>query len=121
MIAAVRAAPADSGVQPLDMLRLIALLSSLGELPAAPAFCLATGNTARQRGYDCGLIEVGRPADLLLLERAQHSAGGTLLESVELGDLPGIGMVIIDGLIRVRLSRNTPPPTTLPAVYGSQA
>jgi len=41
--------PAGSGVQPLGILRMIALLSSLGDLPAELAFCLATGNTARQR------------------------------------------------------------------------
>src|SRR5215831_5355055 len=40
-------APAGSGVQPLGILRVISALSSVGELPAEVAFCLATGNTAR--------------------------------------------------------------------------
>ncbi len=40
----------------------IGLLSSLGEVPAETAFCFATGNTARMRNLDCGLIEVGRAA-----------------------------------------------------------
>jgi len=31
------------------------------------------------------------------MDRAQHSAGKTLLRSVELGDLPGVGMTVIDG------------------------
>jgi len=53
-------APAGSGVQPLGILRMVSLLSSLGELPAEIAFCLATGNTARMRALDCGIIEVGR-------------------------------------------------------------
>jgi hypothetical protein len=30
---------------------------------------------------------------------AQHSAGNNLLHSVQLGDLPGIGMTIIDGIV----------------------
>ncbi|HEX9637374.1 MAG TPA: amidohydrolase family protein [Acidobacteriota bacterium] len=106
--------PAGSGVQPLGILRMIALLSSLGELPAELAFCLATGNTARMRRLDCGLLEVGKAADFVILDRAQHSAGRTLLESVALGDIPGIGMTIIDGVIRTERSRNTPPATTLP-------
>ncbi len=110
--------PAGSGVQPLGILRVIALLSSLGELPAEQAFCLATGNTAKVRGLDAGLIEVGRAADFTILDRAQHTAGKTILESVALGDLPGVGMVIIDGVVRVRRSRNTPPATTLPEVVG---
>jgi len=51
--------PAGSGVQPLGILRMVSLLSSLGEVPAEIAFCFATGNTARMRALDCGLVEVG--------------------------------------------------------------
>jgi len=108
--------PAGSGVQPLGILRMIALLSSLGELPAELAFCLATGNTARTRGLQQGLIAVGRPADLVLLDRAQHTAGKTLLESVRLGDIPGIGMSIVDGVVLIQRSRNTPPSTAAPEI-----
>jgi len=35
---------------------------------------------------------------------------------VQLGDLPGIGMTIIDGIVRTRRSRNTPPATRLPEI-----
>ena len=109
-------APAGSGVQPLGILRMIAMLSSLAEVPAAEAFCFATGNTARIRGLDCGLIEPGRAADVVILDRAQHSSGRDLLDSVEKGDLPGVGMVIIDGVVRCGRSRNTPPAERLPEV-----
>jgi len=108
--------PAGSGVQPLGILRMVSLLSSLGDLPAEVAFCLATGNTARMRNLDCGLIEVGRVADFVIMDTAQHSAGRTLLESVGLGDLPGIGMTIIDGIVRTERSRNTPPATRVPFI-----
>lgn len=101
--------PAGSGVQPLGILRMISLLSSLGDVPAETAFCFATGNTARERSLDCGLIEPGRVADFVIMDRAQHTAGKNLLESVQLGDLPGISMVIIDGMVRCGRSRNTPP------------
>jgi enamidase len=110
--------PAGSGVQPLGILRMIALLSSLGDLPAEQAFCLATGNTARMRKLDTGMIEVGRAADFILIDKAQHSAGRDLLESIRFGDLPGLGMVVIDGQIRVGRSRNTPPAEKLPEVIG---
>ena len=76
-------------------------------------FCFATGNTARMRKLDCGLIEPGRAADFVIMDRAQHTAGKTLLESVRMGDLPGVSMVIIDGVVRCGRSRNTPPATTL--------
>jgi enamidase len=111
-------APAGSGVQPLGIMRMVSLLSSLGDLPAEIAICLATGNTARMRSLDCGLIEVGRSADFVMMDKAQHSAGRNLLDSIQLGDLPGIGMVIIDGLVRIQRSRNTPPATTVPEIVA---
>jgi enamidase len=97
---------------------MVSLLSSLGEVPAEIAFCFATGNTARMRALDCGLIEIGRSADFVIMDRAQHSPGKTILESVQLGDLPGIGMTIIDGIIRTQRSRNTPPATSVPLIVG---
>src|SRR5581483_7847053 len=107
--------PAGSGVQPLGVLRLIAMLSSFAGIPAEQTFCFATGNTARIRKLDVGLIEPGRAADFVFLDRAQHTAGCTLLESVQLGDIPGVGMVVIDGIVRCGRSRNTPPAWELPA------
>ncbi len=108
--------PAGSGVQPLGILRMVAMLSSLGDVPAEQAICFATGNTARMRDLDVGLIEVGRSADFVVLDRAQHTAGATILESIQMGDLPGVGMTIIDGIVRSQRSRNTPPATTLPEI-----
>lgn len=108
--------PAGSGVQPLGMLRLIALISSFANIPAEVVFGFATGNTARIRNLNCGLIEVGRAADFVFMDKAQHTAGKDLLESIQLGDIPGIGMVMIDGLVRCGRSRNTPPATEIPAI-----
>ena len=111
--------PAGSGVQPLGILRMVAMLSSIAGIPAELAFCFATGNTARIRKLNCGLIEVGRAADFVFMDRAQHTAGKTLLESVELGDIPGIGMVMIDGIVRCGRSRNTPPATEIAVVMAA--
>jgi enamidase len=110
--------PAGSGVQPLGILRMIALLSSMADIPAEEVFCYATGNTARLRQLESGMIAVGGSADLVFLDRAQHTAGGNLLESVQLGDIPGVGMVLIDGVIRCHRSRNTPPATQVPIVLS---
>ncbi len=109
-------APAGSGVQPLGILRMVAMLSSLGDIPAETAFCFATGNTARMRELDCGTIEVGKSADFIIIDRAQHAPGKDILESVHQGNLPGVGMTIIDGIVRSARSRNTPPAETLPEV-----
>ena len=77
---------AGSGVQPNGILRMITLLASLGGLPAEQAFCLATGNVARRRSLDAGLIEPyamtlatatpeGRPAARMVLLRGYDAAG----------------------------------------------
>lgn len=108
--------PAGSGVQPLGILRMIAMLSSLGNVPAEVAFCFGTGNTARQRELDTGLIEAGMCADFVLMDQAQHAPGKTILESVQLGNLPGVGMTIIDGRVTSQRSRNTPPAGRIPEI-----
>lgn len=108
--------PAGSGVQPLGIMRMVAMLSSLGDVPAETAFCFANGNTARRRELDTGLIEKGMAADFVLMDQAQHAPGKTLLESVQLGNLPGVGMTVIDGKVTSLRSRNTPPAQRLPEV-----
>jgi enamidase len=108
--------PAGSGVQPLGIVRLIALLTSLGGICAEAAICLATGNTARIRNLNCGMIAPEREASFVFMDKAQHSSGKNLLDSIQKGDLPGIGMVVIDGAISAHRSRNTPPATVAPEV-----
>ncbi len=64
------------------------------------------------------MIAVGRAADFVIMDKAQHSAGKNILDSVQLGDLPGIGMTIIDGIVRTHRSRNTPPATKVPEIVA---
>lgn len=109
-------APAGSGVQPLGILRMIAMLSSLGDIPAETVFCFATGNTARMRALDSGIIEEGKTADVILIDQAQHAPGKDMLDSIHQGNLPGVGMTVIDGIVRTGRSRNTPPATRLPEI-----
>jgi enamidase len=111
--------PAGSGVQPLGILRMISMLSSLGDVPAELAICFATGNTAKTRKLDCGIVEVGRAATFVMIDKAQHSYGKTVLDSIQRGDLPGIGMVVIDGAVSAERSRNTPPASRVPQVLGN--
>jgi enamidase len=112
--------PAGSGVQPLGILRMIAMLSSLGNVPAELAFCFGTGNTARQRELDTGMIATGYAADFVFLDQAQHAPGRSILESVQLGNLPGVGMTVIDGVVRSERSRNTPPAGRVPRIVTAR-
>lgn len=111
--------PAGSGAQPLGLVRMIALLASVGGIAAESAICMATGNTAKIRNLNSGLIAAGREASFVLMDKAQHSGGKDLLDSIQKGDLPGIGMVIADGAVSIPRSRNTPPATRVPEVMKS--
>lgn len=110
--------PPGSGVQPLGIMQMVAMLSSLGNIAAETAFCFANGNTSRQRDLDTGLIEEGKTADFVLMAQAQHAPGKNLLESVQLGNLPGVGMTIIDGVVTSQRNRNTPPAERLPEIVS---
>jgi enamidase len=79
------------------------------------AVAAATGNTARLHGLDVGVLEPGRPADLVLLGPVTGSAATDGLESFALGDLPGISMVLVDGEPLVTGRSEQTPPTRRPA------
>jgi len=106
--------PGGTGIIPRGMLREIAFLSSVGEVPPETAICMATGNVGRAHGLNVGLLEEGRPADIVLLHKITGSVAKDALDSFAKGDLPGISMVIIDGEVRVAgRSQQTPPPERL--------
>lgn len=109
-------APSGTGVIPLGMLRNLAFLASLGGLEPAIAVATATGNTAKVFGLETGLIEIGREADLVLIDSPMGSYGKDAMEALTYGDLPGVAMVIVDGEIKAGISRNTPPPSRRPVV-----
>ena len=113
--------PTGTGVMPLGVVKTVTELSSLGGLPAAMAICLATGNNAKVWGLSSGVISPGRDADLLIADAPNGSTQGDLLTAMENGDVPGIGIVIIDGEVRVVRSRNTPPPRRMPQVLKQPA
>jgi len=109
--------PSGTGITPRGMLRTVALIASLGNIPAAGALCLATGNTAQAHGVNAGFIRTGSPADLLLMGRIAGSSGADALGALAIGDLPGISMVMVDGQVLVReRSQQTPPPERLAAI-----
>src|SRR3954452_655490 len=109
-------APSGTGVVPLGILRTIAHLASLGGIAPETAVCLATGNTARIHRLETGTIAVGREADIALVDAPQGSAADTALGALAMGDLPGVGMILIDGKPVVGRSRNTPPAGRAPEV-----
>lgn len=112
-------APSGTGVIPLGILRTVAFLASCGGLDPARAIACATGNTARLFGLRTGRVEVGAEADLVLADAPMGAVGTDAFEALACGDLPGISMVLIDGQVMVRRSRNTPPPRRRASVQSS--
>jgi imidazolonepropionase-like amidohydrolase len=103
--------PGGTGIVPRGILREIAFISSVGEIPPEKAICMATGNVGRAHDLDLGILEEGRPADLVLMHKITGSVAKDALDSFAKGDLPGISYVIIDGVVRVAgRSQQTPPP-----------
>jgi enamidase len=99
----------------------MAHLSSLGGVPPEVAVALATGNTARVHRLETGVIEVGREADLAIVDAPEGSAADTALGALAIGDLPGVGMILIDGTPVIGRSRNTPPAGRVPVVVKGSA
>ena len=109
-------APAGSGVQPNGMLRMVTLMASLGGLPAELAWCCGSGNVARRRGLEQGIVFKGKPADLIFMDRPGGSAGEDVLGAMAMGNIPGLAAVMIDGKIRTGRSRSTPPSARMPLI-----
>ena len=103
-------APSGTGVIPLGVWRMINFISSLCSIPAEVAVCCATGNTKNVFSLSHGIVKVGEDADLQIIDAPMGSAGKDAKAAIEVGDIPGIAMVIIDGVIKTHVSRNTPPP-----------
>ncbi len=103
-------APSGTGVVPLGILRNISWLASLGGIDPALAVCAATGNTARVYGLNRGRIAPGLEADLVFMDTPIGSAGRDVLGCLTEGDTPGVSVIMVDGQVVVKQSRNTPPP-----------
>lgn len=114
-------APSGTGVVPLGILRLIAHLASLGDVAAETVIAFATGNTARVHRLDTGTIAPGKAADLCIVDAPVGSVGTTALEALANGDIPGVSMVLVDGVPLIGRSRNTAPATRMAEVVKGAA
>jgi enamidase len=105
--------PSGTGVTPRGMLRIMALVASVEGVSAEQAICMATGSVALAHNLDSGLIQEGKPADLLIVGKIRGCSGNTPLEALEEGSLLGISVVLVDGEILIKdRSQQTPPPET---------
>ncbi|BEQ14918.1 amidohydrolase family protein [Desulfoferula mesophila] len=102
-------APSGTGVVTLGILRNMAMVASLGGVAPELTVAMASGNTAKLYGLNRGRIAVGLEADLVFMDTPIGSPGADVLEALSEGDTPGVSMILIDGKIVAKVSRNTPP------------
>jgi enamidase len=97
----------------------MAHLASLGGVAPELAVAMATGNTARVHKLDVGVLGPGKAADIALVDAPVGSAAASALDALRVGDLPGVSMVLIDGVVVIGRSRNTPPAGRAAEVVGA--
>lgn len=102
--------PTGTGVMPLGMIKTVTELSSLASIAATDAISMAGAGNARVLRRPEGVLDVGRPADVVLLQPPLGGVASDPLAAIERGDIPGIAGVVIDGELRALRSRNSPAP-----------
>lgn len=100
--------PTGTGTMPLGVIKTVAELASLAGVDAPTVWALATGTSRRVYGLDTGVVEVGAPADLVVMDAPWGSLAPDAVGALNRGDIPGISAVVIDGEVKALTSRNTP-------------
>jgi enamidase len=101
--------PTGSGIMPLGMFYTISHLASLGGIPPERAIAAATGNNAKVYRLNSGFLEVGKDADVVLIDACAGGSQDDAMSALRNGDVPAVAAVFTDGIPRfVGRSRNTP-------------
>lgn len=101
--------PTGSGIMPLGMFYTISHLASLGGMPPEQAIAAATGNNAMAYRLNSGFLQVGKDADVVLIDACAGGSQDDALSALRNGDVPAVSAVFTDGVPRfVGRSRNTP-------------
>jgi enamidase len=102
--------PTGTGMIPLALLRSMAELVSLGPLTPEQAIAAVTGNVSATYSLSAGMLRLGAPADLLVIDAPLGSTAADWRQALRIGDLPSVAVAVTDGSVRFTRSRNTPPP-----------
>ncbi|OUZ12208.1 amidohydrolase [Aeromicrobium sp. PE09-221] len=100
--------PTGTGVMPLGVIKTVAEIAAWTGIDPAVVWAFATGNNARTWDLPAGVLEVGRAADLVILDAPWGSTRDDARSALAIGDIPGISAVITSGEVRALRSRNTP-------------
>jgi enamidase len=114
-------APTGQASLPGAINRAIVKASALNDIPAWKAIAMATGNAADLYKLNTGKIEVGREADLQVIDNPPGSVGTDALKAIENGDPFGNSMVIVDGDIIAFRGKDSRPTARFCLVNGEKA
>lgn len=89
--------------------RAIVKAAALNGIPAEKAIAMATGNAADLYKLNTGKIEVGREADIQVIDNPPGSVGTDALKAIEQGDPFGNSLVIVDGRIVAYRGKDSRP------------
>ncbi len=111
-------APTGQASLPGAINRAIVKAAAFNGIPAETAIAMATGNTADLYRLNTGKIEVGREADLQVIDNPPGSVGTDALKAIECGDPFGNSMVIVDGRIIAFRGKDSRPTARCCTVNG---
>ena len=114
-------APTGQASLPGAINRAIVKASALNGIPAELAIAMATGNAADLYGVNTGKIEIGREADLQVIDNPPGSCGTDALKAIECGDPFGNSMTIVDGRIVAYRGHDSRPTQRLCKINGEDS
>lgn len=97
--------PTGMGVLPIGIIKLAVQISCLNDIPPAVALAMGSGSAAKAYGLNRGMVRPGKEADLIVMDASPGSQGKNALESMQIGDHPFMGMVMVDGEVIARTMR----------------
>jgi len=113
--------PTGQASMPNAIHRAIVRISSMNEIPAEKVIAMATGNTADLYGLKTGKIEIGREADIIIIDNPPGSQGKNALEAIEYGDPFGCTLVMVDGEIVGLRGKDSRPTAGWVKINGNEA
>lgn len=103
--------PTGTGMMPLGMIKTITEMATLSDHSPEMMIAAATGNAARIYGLDCGFLQPGKAADIILVDAPMGGSQKNCLAALKHGDVWSQVACFTAGVPRfIGRSRNTPPP-----------
>jgi enamidase len=113
--------PTSTGVMPTAMIKTITEMACLSDVPPEVLIAAATGNNAKVFRLNCGFLQPGKDADVLLFDAALAAPKSSALASIKSGDVTCAVGCFTSGIPRyIGRSRCAPPPGRYPKIIKNK-